>query len=100
MSVNTRDISFERLQISNKKCTPSQIMLYQLSLSLFKVYNVDDDQLNFETVTFIDQLILTSRQINFQIMRVNQRKIGLNTTANKFYHLNNLIAKTTSLDIL
>ena len=29
---------------------------------------------------------------NFQIMRNNRRKIGLNTTANKFYSLNNLIA--------
>ena len=68
------------------------LFLYQLSLSLFKEYNVDSDDLNFETLTLIDQMIFTSRQINFQILRNNRRKIGLNTTANKLYHLNNLIA--------
>ena len=47
--------------------------------------------LEFETVTVIDQMILTSRQINFKILRNNTRKIGLNTTANKFYHINNMI---------
>ena len=36
-------------------------------------------------------LICTSRQINFQIMRNFDSKIGMNTTANKLYHLNNLI---------
>ena len=66
-------------------------MLYQLSLSLYKIYNVDELGLNFETITVIEQMILTSRQINFQILRNNRRKIGLNTTANKFYHLNKLI---------
>ena len=82
MSVNTYDLSFERLHVLNKKCTPSQIMLYQLSLSLHKLYNVNSCLLDFETVTVIDQMILTSRQINFQILRNNTRKIGLNTTAN------------------
>ena len=67
------------------------MMLYQLSLSLHKFYNVGELGLTFETVTLIDQMILTSRQINFQILRNNRRKIGLNTTSNKFYHLNNLI---------
>ena len=42
-------------------------------------------------ITVIDQMILTSRQINFQILRNNRRKIGLNTTANKFYHISNQI---------
>ena len=92
MSLNNLDLSFERLHYLNKKCTPSQIMLYQLSLSLHKRYNEDSWSLNFETVTVIDQMILTSRQVNFQILRNNRRKIGLNTTANKLYHISNLIS--------
>ena len=66
-------------------------MLYQLSLSLYKTYNVPEIGLNFETITVIDQMILTSRQVNFQILKNNRRKIGLNTTANKLYSINNLI---------
>ena len=52
---------------------------------------INSCSLDFETVTVIDQMILTSRQINFQILRNNTRKIGLNTTTNKFYHISNLI---------
>ena len=91
MSVNTFDLSFERLHILNKKCTPNQIMLYQLSISLHKIYNINSSDLEFETITVINQMILTSRQINFQILKNNRRKIVLNTTANKFYHISNLI---------
>ena len=91
MSINTLDLSFENLHLLNKKCTPNQIMLYQLSMSLHKIYNIDSWHLNFETITVIDQMILSSRQVNFQILRNNRRKIGLNTTANKIYHLNNQI---------
>ena len=66
-------------------------MFYQLALSLHKFYNIDELGLNFETVTLIDQMIFTSRQTNFQVLRNNKRIIGRNTTANKFYHLNNKI---------
>ena len=82
---NSCEISFERLHVLNKKCTPNQIMFYQF-------YNVDELGLNFETITLIDQMIFTSRQLNFQILRNNKRRIGLNTTANKFYQLNNKIS--------
>ena len=33
----------------------------------------------------------TRRQINYQILRNNYSKIGLNTTASKFYPLTNLL---------
>ena len=39
----------------------------------------------------LDQLICTRRQVNFQIHKECNIKIGLNTTANKFYPLNNRI---------
>ena len=38
-----------------------------------------------------DQIICTSRQATFQISRRNNVKIGMNTTANKFFALSNLI---------
>ena len=88
---NNLEMSFDRLHAINKKCTPNQIMLYQLSLSLYKTFNVPETGLNFEAITVIDQMILTSRQVNFQILKNNRRKIGINTTANKLYSLNNLI---------
>ena len=46
---------------------------------------------SFEHVTIMDQIVCTGRQINFQIMRKFNTKIGLNTTANKLYPLNNQI---------
>ena len=39
----------------------------------------------------MDQIVWTGRQVNFQILRKFNTKIGLNTTANKLYPLNNLI---------
>ena len=67
-------------------------MLYQMSLKLHKLLNEHDNQLSFEHVTIMEQLICTSRQRNFQIYRTFNTKIGLNTTANKLFPLNNLIA--------
>ena len=85
------EVSLENLHKFFRKFTPSQIMLYQLSLSLHKCFNNDNYALDLETITVIDQAIFTSRQCNFQIIQNNKRKIELNTTANKLYHINNLI---------
>ena len=76
MPCNSLGVSFENLQVINKKCTPNQIMLYQLAISLSRIFNFDESP-NFEAITVIDQAIFTSRQINFQILRNNRRKIGL-----------------------
>ena len=46
----------------------------------------------FEHSMNLDQIVCTSRQLNVQLMRNYNGKIGLNTTANKFYSINNLIA--------
>ena len=78
------------------KCTPTQIMYYQMALNLFKIVNNTDHELSFESLTILDQVICTRRQIKFQVQRNFTSKIGLNTTANKLYHLNNLIG----LDLL
>ena len=76
---------------THEKCTPEHIMYYQMALKLHKLLNEHDHQLSFEHVTMMDQIVCTSRQINFQILRKFNTKIALNTTANKFYPLNNLI---------
>ena len=87
---NSYDISFENLHKNNKKCTPSQIMLYQVSLKLHKVLN-DTESHTTESVSVFDQIICSRRQLNFEIHRNNNYRIGLNTTGNKFYHVNKLI---------
>ena len=86
------DISFVNLHKIHKKSTPEQIMLYQLSLKLHKLLNEHDNLLSFVHVTIMDQIVCTGRQINFQIYRKFNTKIGLNTTANKLFPLNNLIS--------
>ena len=85
------DISFDSIHKTHKKCTPIQIMYYQMSLSLFKTLNNNDHELSYETVTVLDAIICSRRQLKFQILRNFNDTIGLNTTANKLYHLNDLI---------
>ena len=50
------DISFENLHRTHSKCTPNQIMYYQLALSLHKTLNTDVLDLTFETITVLDQM--------------------------------------------
>ena len=45
------------------------------------------DPLTFKTVTVLNQMVTTTRQSNFEILRDNNVKIGMNTTSNKFYCL-------------
>ena len=85
------DISFDNIHKANNKCTPKQIMYYQIALKLHKVLNEHDNVLSFEQVTVMDQIICTRRQLKFQIFKSNNNKIGMNTTANKLYHVSNLI---------
>ena len=66
-------------------------MYYQLSLSLHKTLNTDVCDFTFETILVLDQMICTRRQINFGIFRNSNSKIGFNTTANKFFYLNDKI---------
>ena len=90
------DIKFENLHKLHKKCTPTQIMYYQLALNLHKTLKHEETDLNFEIITVLDQMVCTGRQIKFQIFRNSNCKIGSNTTANKFFHLNGVIG----LDLL
>ena len=63
-------------------------MKYHIALNLHKTVNqivVPD----FNQIILLDQIISTSRQIHFQVQKKCNSKIGMNITANKFYHINN-----------
>ena len=82
-------VSFENVHKISKKCTPKQIMLYQISLKLYKVLN--DPIIKTETINLIEQSVFTRRQCTFEIIRDNSTKIGINTAADKFYHITKMI---------
>ena len=82
-------ISFVDIHKNNAKCTPMQIAMYQSSLILYKALN--SDELTHDIVSILTQMVCTSRQLKFEILRSFNTKIGLNTTANKLYPLNGKI---------
>ena len=84
------DVSFENVHKISNKCTPKQIMSYQISLNLHKTLN--DPVMKTETLRVIEQSVFTGRQITFEIFRHNNFKIGMNTQANKFYHITKMIS--------
>ena len=92
MLYNCSEISFIRIHEMCKKCTPSQIMLYQILLRLHKFINETYNQCTNEHALVMINVICTSRQLKFEIIRNNRVKIGMNTTLNKFYHINKLIS--------
>ena len=90
-SDNADNISFINLHKTSKKCTPSQIMLYQISLLLFKVVNENSPIPSLSFVKLMEQVICTRRQIMFESQRNNNSKIGMNSLENKLYHVSKLI---------
>ena len=70
-------------------------MLYQIALNLHHVIN-STQPVTFEKITILDQMVCGRRQLKFEILRDFHGKIGMNTTANKLYHVTNLIG----LDLL
>ena len=91
LKVPNRDISFINLHEHSKKCTPEQIMLFQLSINLYKTINENLPIPSTELVRLLDQVICSSRQTLFEIFRQNHFKIGMNSNAYKFYHINKQI---------
>ena len=90
---DNREISFENLHVNAKKCTPCQIMKYQSALNLHRILN--QEVISFEIATVLNQMICTRRQTMFELARDNQCKIGMNTTANKLYHISGKISLLT-----
>ena len=70
-------------------------MFYQIATNLYKVLNFEICP-TFEQTTVLEQLLCGGRQVKFEIIRDFKGKIGMNTTANKFYHISKLIG----LDLL
>ena len=71
-------------------------MSYQTSLHLYKTMNELYENSTSEHVSLLDNIICTGRQLKFEVVRSNRSKIGMNTLANKFYH----ISKMIGLDLL
>ena len=72
------DISFEQLHKTHSKCTPNQIMLYQMSLNLHKLVNEHNNDLSFEHVTFMEQIICSRRQINLNMCTRSTNELKIN----------------------
>ena len=91
MMFNSNEISFEDVHKSCKKSTPKQIMNYQMSLKLHKILNEKSFECSLEYVRVVDQIVCPRRQILFRIFKTNNYRIGMNTTANKLFYLNDQI---------
>ena len=91
LNFNSLDVSFENIHKMCKKSIPIQITLFQLSLHLYKCFVYEFNVPNFEQITILNQITCSRRQLKFELIKNNNCKIGLNTTANKLYPLNNLI---------
>ena len=89
------NISFENIHKVNLKCTPSKSMLNQIATNLHRVLNFENCP-TFEQTTVLEQILWWGRQLKFEIVIDFKGKIGMNTTANKFYHISKLIG----LDLL
>ena len=86
---NNTVVSFENVHKNHAKSTPAQLMLYQSALNLFRIFNFET--ITFEIVTVLNKMTSTPRQINFQILRDNNKRIGMNTTANKLYCVSGMV---------
>ena len=96
MLSNCNEISFVNIHKICKKCTPSQIMSYQAALHLHKTLSGISELCSTEHATILTNIVCTTRQLKFEIIRNNKNKIGMNTVSNKFYQISKLI----SLDCL
>ena len=85
------DLSFINLHKQNKKCTPDQIMLFQLSLNALKTFNENLAVPSMKLVRLLDQVICPRRQTLYEVFRNNRFKIGMNSNDNKFFHISRQI---------
>ena len=84
-----RMISHVNIHKMNNRAMPESLMTYKMALQLHKLYNTNDQSLDWISLNF-DQ-ILTSRQTTFMISKTNKTKIGLKTMANRLSILNSRI---------
>jgi hypothetical protein len=84
-----RSISFIDLHRIHKRATPDQMLKYKHALMLHSLYN--NNRPSMEWLILNLQQILTSRQTNFQFLRTNQYRVGLNILINRLSTINHLI---------
>ena len=89
---NCNEMSFVNIHITCKKSTPEQIMGYQSALQLHKVFSSIFIECTSEHVRILSNVVCSTGQIKFEIIRDNRVKIGMNTGSNKFYQLNKQIS--------
>ena len=90
MSFNC-NISFESIHRKCKKCTPSPIMYYQISLRLHRTLNEIFESCTSEHAALLNNIVCTGRQLQFEVIISNRSKIGMNSIKNKFYQIPKLI---------
>ena len=82
-------ISFMQIHALNNRALPESMRIYNMTIQLHKLYNSNNYSL--EWVSLNKNLIMTSRQRNFAIMKSNNRKVGMKTLTNRLSCLNGLI---------
>ena len=82
-------ISFANIHVMNQRATPESMLLYRLSIQLFKLYNINTHSLEWVSLNW--NQILTSRQSKFEILKTNVKKVGLNILVNRLSGLNSKI---------
>ena len=67
-------ISFIKIHEMNKRAPPETMLLYKLSIQLFKLYNQNEHSLEWVSLNL--NQILTSRQSKFQILKKIAKKLA------------------------
>ena len=66
-------------------------MSYQSAIHLHKTLSKMSNLCTPEHARILTNIVCTTRQINFEIIRNKKIKIGMNTISNKFYQISKLI---------
>ena len=89
LKFDSNDISFLNLHEMYNRAPPEKFLLYRHALALYKITNDNNHSLEWAALNF--NQILTSRQSKFFSLRGNNKRVGLNAIANRFFILNNRI---------
>ena len=81
--------SFVNIHYECNRALPEQMILYKHAILLHKMYNQKSPEIEWIALNF--QQLLTSRQLNFSIIKTNRCKLGNNILANRLHILNNKI---------
>ena len=84
-----RLISFANIHKMNNRAIPEAIMSYKIAVQLQKLYNANDQSLDWIGLNL--NQILTTKQTFFFISKSNSAKVGLNILANRLSVLNGRI---------